>query len=105
MSSALERFAARCSSDLWFLGHLLREYARCNHLDDAALANRLGCSLNALTRVRLCRTLRTDPAGCAEGIRDIAAGVGCDARALARVFLASELKEQQFPATPKSLEI
>jgi hypothetical protein len=46
--------------DPFFLGSALAEYARSEGLDEAELAAALGCSSEALARLRLCR--RPDPA-------------------------------------------
>jgi hypothetical protein len=51
----LESFAHRVESDPFFLACVLRDYARSEGLDDAALAAALGCNLETLTMVRLCR--------------------------------------------------
>jgi hypothetical protein len=56
MTDPLKDLAPPVSTDLFLLGHRLDAYQRDHGLDDAALALHLGCSLNALTRLRLCRT-------------------------------------------------
>jgi len=60
MSAALDHLAERVKSDPWFLAHPLAEYARSAGLDDAALAERLGCPVAGLSAVRLCRAPQPD---------------------------------------------
>jgi hypothetical protein len=60
LSSRLEALARRVTEDPFFLGSALADYARSEGLDDAGLAAALGCSGEALARLRLCR--RPDPA-------------------------------------------
>ena len=55
MSKPLERLARRVQSDSFFLAAPLARYAGSEQLDDAALAARLGCDLDTLTHLRLCR--------------------------------------------------
>jgi hypothetical protein len=52
--SLLERLAARCAADPTFLAHALAAYQRRHGLTDELLADALGCTLDALTRLRLC---------------------------------------------------
>lgn len=49
MSDALNHFAARVSTDPFFVSHQLRGYT------DLDLCDRLGCTADALTLLRLCR--------------------------------------------------
>jgi hypothetical protein len=53
--SRLEALARRVTDDPFFLGSALADYARSEGLDDAGLAAALGCSGEALARLRLCR--------------------------------------------------
>ena len=52
----LDSIAARASREPFFLGSLLDRLARAEQLDEAALAERLGCDPVQLPRLRLCRT-------------------------------------------------
>lgn len=54
-SKALERAAQRAITSEFFLASTLYEYQQANHLDDEALATLLGCDVNALPRLALCR--------------------------------------------------
>jgi hypothetical protein len=58
--SPLERLAARCASIPSFLAHPLAAYQRKHNLTDEALATVLGCTLDNLTRVRLCGLPRVE---------------------------------------------
>lgn len=54
MSRPIDRLARWVDDDQLFLGSALVAYARDEGLNDAALAERLGCTPDALTRLRLC---------------------------------------------------
>jgi hypothetical protein len=62
MSEALDHAAKRAAADPFFLACPLAEYARSENLDDAGLAAKLGCRVEDLTPLRLCRAPRNDPA-------------------------------------------
>jgi hypothetical protein len=82
----LERLAKRVSTDPFFLGFRLAQFAAVKELDDAALAARLGCAPDALANLRLCRAPRADdPTTFREDVTCIAAKFGLDARTLAEV--------------------
>jgi len=59
-SSALARAAQRAVSHEFFLAGILREYQQANQLDDEALAKSLGCHINDLPRLALCRRPATE---------------------------------------------
>ncbi len=52
--SPLEHIATRCATDPTFLAFALAAYQRRHGLTDRLLADVLGCTLDILTRVRLC---------------------------------------------------
>jgi hypothetical protein len=54
-SSVLDALAPRCAADPFLLASALAAYQRRHGLDDAALAEVLGCPLSVLTHLRLCR--------------------------------------------------
>lgn len=58
--TSLARVAERTMNRPFFLGYWLNEYATSMLLDDAALAAALGCTLDSLTMLRLCRAPRPD---------------------------------------------
>jgi hypothetical protein len=72
MTNPLIPLAARVENDPFFLASALALYARSEELDDPALAARLGCPVEQLPRLRLCRMPRTDPAGFREDIAVLA---------------------------------
>jgi hypothetical protein len=78
MSDALEHLAARVADDPFFLSCPLAEYARSEKLDDRTLAARLGCRVEDLARLRLCRAPRSDPAEFREDVTRLAAAFGID---------------------------
>jgi hypothetical protein len=51
----LQRAAARASSDPFYLGHSLAMYKASEGIDDTALAGFLGCALDDISRIALCR--------------------------------------------------
>ena len=85
-SDSLIRLAARASADPWFFGSVLAGYQRRHQLDDAGLAAVLGCDVDTLTHLRLCRR-----PGLAVGwtveedLRTIAAACGIDPTALGQI--------------------
>ena len=83
MSDALRHLAARVETDPFFFAHPLAEYARSERLDDSALAARLGCRLEDLTPLRLCRAPRPDPDGFRDDLTRVASRFGIDPGVLA----------------------
>lgn len=80
MSSHLERLAKRVEDDPFFLGCILKQYARSEDLDDAATAKSLGCTLETLTMLRLCRA--PDASQLAADVDEIASKFEVDRTAL-----------------------
>ncbi len=58
--SPLEHMARRVANDPFFLGAILHCYAESEQLTPAALANYLGCSVETLPQVQLCRAPRAE---------------------------------------------
>src|SRR5947209_3402124 len=56
MGNHLEALARRLEDDPYFLACPLKLYARSEKLDEGQLAVALGCSPEALTEIRLCRS-------------------------------------------------
>jgi hypothetical protein len=60
MNAHLEHFARRVADAPDFLACPLNEYARSERIGDVELAARLGCTVETLTHLRLCRTPREE---------------------------------------------
>ncbi len=86
MPHPLEALAARVASDPWFLASVLAAYQHRHRLDDAGLADLLGCPVATLTDLRLCcRPGVAAPARTVEqDVQAIAATYRVDAAALQR---------------------
>lgn len=80
MSSHLERLAKRVENDPFFLGCLLKQYARSEAIDDVATAKSLGCTPETLTMLRLCRA--PDVSRLKEDVDEIASKFEVDRTAL-----------------------
>lgn len=83
MGDRLDNLAGRASDDAYFLGATLAAYAASEGLDDAGLAEVLGCPVRTLTMVRLCRRPHADAPRFGQDVARIAARFGLDATALA----------------------
>jgi hypothetical protein len=83
MSQRIESFARRVADDPFFLAPALAAYARSEGLSDEALAARLGCPVNQLSRLRLCRRPREEPEQFREDIARVAEAFSIDADVLA----------------------
>jgi hypothetical protein len=80
----LDRLAARCAGDPFFLASALAAYQLRHGLDDAALAALLGCAPDVLTQLRLCRrpAAALPSRTAADDVVEIAARLGLDTAAL-----------------------
>ena len=76
MTEPLAALARRVESDPFFMATVFAEYTRSEGLDDAGLIAVLGCRMEDLPMLRLCRTPRTDAQGFREDIADIATRFG-----------------------------
>jgi hypothetical protein len=85
MSEHLDRLAKRVEHDPFFLAAALNAYAKSSSSDDPALAARLGCPTEMLTRLRLCRMPTPLPPGFWKDIQQIAAAFRIDPDELADV--------------------
>ncbi len=75
--AALLRHAAeRAAEHQFFVASVLLPWARAEGLDDAALAARLGCSVEVLPRLLLCRRPDPEPAAFQADVTRIAEGLG-----------------------------
>lgn len=85
MTDPLAGLAARAAGDPFFLGFALSEYARAEGLTDDRLAAHLGCPVENLTMLRLCRAPRQEPVGFRADVERVAGRFGADAGRLAAV--------------------
>jgi hypothetical protein len=91
MTDSLACLAARVADHPFFLASALALYAHSEDLDDAGLAARLGCSVDQLALVRLCRMPRRDPAERRQDVAAIAAHCGLDEAALLAVVKRAQV--------------
>jgi hypothetical protein len=87
MANPLDEMAERSRHERFFFGCLLEQYAVVEGLDDAALAANLGCTVDDLRGLRLCRAPRDDRAGLREDIGRVAAALGLNEGKLTRVVV------------------
>jgi hypothetical protein len=85
MNPYLAHLARRVSDAPDFLACALAEYARSERLDDAGLAARLGCPVETLTHLRLCRMPRAEPPHFWQEIEQIAKRFSVPAQVLAEI--------------------
>jgi hypothetical protein len=85
MSEALDHLAGRVTADPTFLAHPLAAYARSEGLDDSALAGRLGLNVADLSRLRLCRAPRPEPADFRADLTAVATRFGIEPTTLMAV--------------------
>jgi hypothetical protein len=100
MADPLESLARRAGRERFFLASVLAAYARTEGLDDAGLAEAVGCPLETLLHLRLCRAPRDDSGGFREDIDRISSGFGLDPDRLAAVVKRGRVAarfEQQSP--------
>lgn len=83
MSTALDHLAMRVADDPFFLARPLAEFARSEGLDDGGLAAKLGCRMDDLAAIRLCRAPRPDPGEFRSDIEAVAARFGIEPPKLA----------------------
>lgn len=103
MSDSLNYLARRVADDAWFLAPALALYARSEGLDDAALAARLGCPMENLPLLRLCRMPRAEPPGFGQDVDRIAERFAVEAEVLAQVVRRGQnllsLRASETPAS------
>jgi hypothetical protein len=82
----LRRAAERARADPFFLASALLAYARAERLDDAGLAERLGCAPTDLPMLLLCRRPDKEGTGFRMDVERIAERFGLDAVRLGRIL-------------------
>ena len=90
MTSRIDAFARRVEADPFFLAPALADYARSEHLDELGLAEALGCPVDTLSRLRLCRRPRPDPISFRADIDKIASRFTVHADVLAEAVRRSD---------------
>jgi hypothetical protein len=95
----LERAAKRLERDPFFFASPLAAYALSEDLDDAALAERLKCSRENLTMIRLCRAPEADRF--AADIDDVAKRFTADPYALAAAVRHGQAVERMRARQPE----
>lgn len=85
MTDRLEAFRARAEREPFFLASLLAAFARAEDLDDAGVAAALGCKVEDMLMIRLCRAPRADARGYRDDIDSISGRFGLDPARLAEV--------------------
>jgi hypothetical protein len=83
MSDNLRALSVRVESDPKFLAHLLRLYADSETMNDERLALELGCPIESLVQVRLCRAPRVSGADFHADIERVATRFGVRVERLA----------------------
>jgi hypothetical protein len=92
-ASLLRLAAERAAGRAFYLASVLLPYAEVEGLDEAALAERLGCRPADLPRLLLCRRPRPEPPAFGADVERIAAAFGLSALRLAEVVrLADALR-------------
>jgi hypothetical protein len=81
----LAGLAHRLEDNPDFMAYVLTAYQAQERLDDSALAEHLGTTLDMLSRLALCRRPEAEAAGFADQVRQIAAYIDADPVALASV--------------------
>ena len=104
MTDPLAALAAKAAGDPFFLGFALAEYARAEGLTDDRLAAHLGCPVENLTMLRLCRAPRPDPDGFRADIERAAGRFGADPGRLAAVVRQAEAAVRLRAAGPVTAE-
>jgi hypothetical protein len=86
MSDSLLRvLAKKAEGSSFFLASVLAPYADGEHLDDAGLAEKLGCRMEDLTMLRLCRAPRREASLFWNDVRSIAEHFDIDPYRLANI--------------------
>jgi hypothetical protein len=101
MPDPLDALAARAAEDSFFLAWLLAAYAHSEGLDDAGLAAALGCQIQELAMLRLCRVPAADPEESRDDVSCIAERFGLDHQRLAEVIQRGRVVRRFQQADPR----
>jgi hypothetical protein len=99
----LARAAARAEAEPFFVASALAAYRALVGIDNARLADWLGCPNSNLARLALCRRPEGGSAMFGDEVRRIARHVGSDAGRLAHLLRAVENAEAMRAAAPGAL--
>jgi len=91
MTNRIEALARRVQRDPFFLASALVDCAQSEGLKDLDLASKLGCSLEVLSPLRLCRRPRHEPAYFRQDVEQIASRFGLKSNVLAEVIRRSDV--------------
>jgi hypothetical protein len=90
MTNRIEALARRVQRDPFFLASALVDYAQSEGLNDQDLANRLGCSLEILSPLGLCRRPRRKPELFRQDVNQITTRFGIKIEILAEAIRRSD---------------
>jgi len=90
MTSRIDALAKRVQSDPFFLASALADYAHSEGLDEQGLAGRLGCSLETLGPLRLCRRPHPEPTLFRQDLNQIASRFSVKGDVLAEAVRRSD---------------
>ena len=91
MANRIETLAKRVQNDPFFLASALSDYAQSEGLNDLGLASKLGCSLEVLSPLRLCRRPRQEPTSFRQDVEQITSRFGLKPNVLAEVVRRSDV--------------
>ena len=94
MSEPLEILANRVADDPFFLASALALYAQSEELDDAGLSRFLGCPMEMLPMVRLCRMPVGEMPGFQQDVERITLRFGLNADALAEAVRRGQVLQR-----------
>jgi hypothetical protein len=94
VTDPLAHLAGRVKDDPFFLASVLARYAGSERLDDAGLADALGCPAELLPRLRLCRPPRPEPEHFWADVTQIAGRFDLDPDRLAQVIRRGQAIQQ-----------
>jgi len=99
--------ARRASTDAFFLGNAFAEYQAMHGIDDRTLAKMLGCTIQAVARLALCRRPDDQAAKFREEVQRIATFASCNAERLVQllreVAAVGSLREEGREASSQGL--
>jgi hypothetical protein len=81
----MEKMAARASADDFFLGIMLVEFKASRHIDDTELSRFLGCEMDALAILALCRRPNMEGERFQDDLQRIADFTKCNADQLVQL--------------------